>query len=38
MNWISEVVLILSVTSIVHKIIGEVSFYKFKKRKDGRIG
>lgn len=33
MNWISEVVLILSVTSIIHKIIDEISFCKFKKNK-----
>lgn len=33
MHWFSEAVLILSITSIVHKIIDEISFCKFKKNK-----
>ena len=31
MNWFSEVVLILSVTSIIHKIIDKISFGKSNK-------
>lgn len=32
MDWISQIVLIICVTTVLHKIIDEISLYKFKKR------
>lgn len=31
MNWFSEVVLIISITTIIHKIIDQISLNKSKK-------
>lgn len=34
MNWFSQVVLIISVTTVIHKIINEISLNKFNKDKN----
>lgn len=34
MNWFSEVVLIISITTIIHKVIDEISLNKFKKDRE----
>lgn len=33
MNWIPQIVLIICVTTVVHKIINEISFCKFNKKE-----
>lgn len=34
MNWFAQVVFIISVTTVIHKIINEISLSKFNKDKN----